>query len=299
MFFGDGETDLIYRPSFYAEKLEAVKKDFVETILPDSIKTAKNLFWGNLNFECSQKAKSRLVCENAWSGQEAIYYWNFRWHMAEASSTRKWNLFFADEDLHADGTVKSCSTSSYFRYITGIRKGAYDECGKVTWNSGGECRKISANPAFYEKSGSICGVSPRRVYLDAAKDLWQNFTAPTLLMLGEIDSLEQKNVTSDGKHCLHWDSSPLVITANMTANITGLKSNFCSNLDDWVYGDWCFVANETTGEATRRECYDTTLPMEIFPEGCLSPNRKYGYSYEWCITGKNQNYPYGGSWKSF
>ena len=158
-------------------------------------------------------------------------------------------------------------------------------------------------------------MSQRRVYLDEAKDLWRNFTAPTLLMLGEIDSAEEKDVSFDGKDCLDWNSPPLVEMANMTANITanitanvtanvmaditGLKNNFCSNPDDWVHGDWCYVADETTGEATRRECYDTSLPTEIFPEGCLSPKRKYGYSYEWCITGKNKNYPYGGLWKSF
>ena len=78
-------------------------------------------------------------------------------------------------------------------------------------------------------------------------------------------------------------------------DLTGLKENFCGNPDDWIYGDWCYIDHQ--GSLTRRECYDTTLPVDKFPEGCLSPKGKFGESYEWCITARDKNHPYGGSYR--
>ena len=290
--FNGTETIDKYRVSYYTEKIEAVKKDLLKSALPDSKSTAKNLFWGDLNYDCSSKSYISFSCKDAWSGEMATYYWDVRWPLVDGTSPRTWNLYFADKEFAADGTIKSCSGSAFFDYANGsfFNPGAYDECGKVTWTSGGECRKISAHPAKYDPAGTVCGVNPRRIYLNAARDLWHNFTAPTLLMIGEPVPIGVKNVTFDGKSCLHWASMEEQTTK---MNWTGLTKNFCSNPDDWVNGPWCYIS-----KTTRKECYDTNLPMKMFPEGCLSPKRKYGQSYEWCIEERSRNYPYGGSWKA-
>ena len=94
----------------------------------------------------------RLACVNAWSGETATYYWDVRWPWVDGTSPRTWDLYFADEDFGADGTVHSCSGSAFFYYADSsfFQPGAYDTCGKVTWTRGGECRKLAALPASYD-----------------------------------------------------------------------------------------------------------------------------------------------------
>merc|ERR1739838_469704 len=60
------ETDLTrnkYRSSFYARRIEEAKREFISSIWPKSVETAKKLFWDVHNFDCVQLlSQGRLSC---------------------------------------------------------------------------------------------------------------------------------------------------------------------------------------------------------------------------------------------
>ena len=229
------ETGLKYQASYWTEKLQAAKEAVLKSTIPESVKTAKNLFWSELNFACSIKTDDSLFCKDAWSQKTVTYYWDIIFPLVEATHPRKHNMFFADDDFgDDDDTANNCSGKAYFYYAKSdfFNPGGYFNCSRVSWTSGGECRKFAVNSLKLRPSGTTCGVSPRRIYLNAAQDLWHNYTNPLLLMVGETaapnqetnDANNVKNVTFDGKPCLRWETLKEEIAGR---NWDGLSENYC------------------------------------------------------------------------
>ena len=289
--------DRKYQPFNYGEKLNELRREIKERILPESTIAAKRLFWNYLNFQCEKGNWQELSCVDKWSGDKTTYFWDLRLKIVKGSSYKKWNLHFDDadfgvntDDAAASTDVETCSGQAFFDFPNAsiFNPGDFDNCSRVTWNNAGECRKIPAHRDKFVESGALCGVSPNRTFLKVAEDLWANFTAPTLFMIGESVATDVKNVSASGDACLEWKN----VNKAAKKGWASLPSNLCANPDDWVRGPWCF-----TSQTVRRPCFDVTLPTDMFPDDCLSPSRKYGDSFEWCIKAKSKNYPYGGSWK--